>query len=140
LRSEAQIDELSALVLQLDERLDAEKAAARQARLDEQQRKEIARRLQPVAALIEQGDALQREAIRVSRHTVRSARLAERSIDAYRAAWQRTLELAERHPDAAELPREVEAIGRRLHDRAIRSALHAANVLTVQSDYRGALE
>jgi len=71
---------------------------------------------------------------------VKSARLAQAAIDAYRAAWSSVQALAERAPNDAALAEEAAEIGENAQERIVRAALHAANALTVQSDYRSALK
>jgi hypothetical protein len=118
----------------------AKKDAERRAKMDQKQKDDIEKRLKPIYAKIEAGDKAQRDAVAKSRNTSQSAQLAERAIDSYRAAWKDAQSLLEKYSDDQQLVQEVEGIGRRLHDDAIRAALHAANVLTVQSDYKGALD
>jgi tetratricopeptide (TPR) repeat protein len=139
-RSEEQLDALAAEIEGLGNQRDAERLAARQAKLDSKQREEIARRIQPIQARIGAGDKLYREAVAKSRNTSQSSNLAERAITTYRSAWDGLQDLQKRFPDDADVAREAVAMGAKIQDSAIRAALHAANVLTVQSDYRKALE
>lgn len=139
-RSEEQLDALAASVEELDTALRDAKEAERQAKLDAKQRDEIDRRFRPIEARIEAGDKLYREAVAKSRNTSQSSNLAERAINSYRAAWQSLQDLQKKFPDDASVAQEVVVLGSRLQDSAIRAALHAANVLTVQSDFRNALE
>lgn len=140
MRTEDQLATLADKVEALETRDREGKEAARQARLDAKVREEIDRKLKPIQRRIEEGDKSQREAVRKSRSTVASRTLVEKAIDQYRAAWKSLQELVEKHPDDAELARAAESMGKHLHDNAIRAALHAANVLTVQSDYKSAMD
>lgn len=139
-RSEEQLDALAAQVDGLEDQLDARRESERQAKLDAKQREAIDRRLKPIKQRIEAGDKLYRQAVAKSRNTSQSSNLAERAIEAYKSAWQGMQDLQKSFPDDAGLAQEVVAIGARLQNSAIRAALHAANVLTVQSDYKNAME
>lgn len=119
---------------------EAARAKQRQQRLAEQVRAEIDRRMQPIQRRIETGDARMREAMRNSRRTVQTTRLAEQAVEQWRAAWNAARELQNRFPDDAALATEVAALGEELRARSVRASLHAANALTIQSDFRSALE
>jgi tetratricopeptide (TPR) repeat protein len=139
-RSEAALAELTTLVDELDSQLRAIRTAARLARATGAQDKELARQLEPIRERLALGDRRLHEAISSSAQTVKSARLAQAAIDAYRAAWSSVQALAERAPNDAVLAEEAAEIGENAQERIVRAALHAANALTVQSDYRAALK
>lgn len=139
-RSEEQLGALSDMVEALEAKDREAKQAARQAKLDAKVRDDIARKLKPIEKNIEAGDKDQREAIARSRSTATSARLCEQAIAHYKAAWKALQALVEKHEDDGDLAQTAAAMGTRLHDSAIAAALHAANMLTVQSNYKGALE
>lgn len=139
-RSDEQLQALADRVEVLADAVAESQQAARQAKLAAAARDVIQRRLKPIRERIAQGDKQQKDAIAQSRSTVKSTRLCEQSIESYKAAWKSTQDLAAKFPDDADLAEEVSALGHRLQDSAIRSALHAANMLTVQSDYKGAMD
>jgi hypothetical protein len=116
------------------------RAKQRQQRLAEQARVEIERRMQPIMRRIETGDARMREAMRNSRRTVQTTKLAEQAVEQWRAAWDAARQLQSRFPDDAALATEIAALGEDLRARSVRASLHAANALTIQSDFRSALE
>jgi tetratricopeptide (TPR) repeat protein len=119
---------------------DSARAKQRQQRLAEQARAEIERRMQPIQRRIETGDARMREALRNSRRTVQTTRLAEQALEQWRAAWDAARQLQSRFPDDAALATEIAALGEDLRERSVRASLHAANALTIQSDFRSAIE
>jgi hypothetical protein len=139
-RSEDRLAELAAAVDALEARAREERQAARRARLDAQARSAIERRLTPIYEKISAGDQLLRDAYTKARTTGASARAATGAIAAYEDAWKAAQALLDQYPDDASLQSEVAAMGERLHEHTVRAALQAANVLTIQGDYRGALE
>jgi tetratricopeptide (TPR) repeat protein len=139
-RTEAQIDALDAIVDGLEAKDREKREATRQAKLDTKTRSEIDQKLKPIQKKVDDADKTLRDAISKSRNTSTSANLSEKAIDYYKSAWKALLALVEKFPDDAELARSAESMGKRIHDNGIRAALHAANVLTVQSDYKGAMD
>jgi hypothetical protein len=139
-RSEEQLDSYASLVGGLKLKVREKRLAGRQAKLDAKAKEAIQRRLKPIYANIEKGDKTQRQALAKSRNTSQSARLSESAIKSYKAAWKAAESLGKKNKGDAELGAELESIADRLHSNAIDAALHAANMLTVQSDYKGALE
>ncbi len=140
MRSEAQLDALAGMVEALEANDREAKQQARQAKLDSKAREEIERKLKPIQKHIADGDKCQREAVVKSSSTVASSNLCEKAIDHYKAAWKALQALGEKYPDDVDLERSIASMGKQLHDNAIRAALHAANVLTVQSNYKGAMD
>lgn len=140
LRTEEQLDALAGEVNTLADRLDGERDKARQAKLDAQAREKMAKTLGQVREHLAKGDKLGREAITKSRSTTQSSNLCEKAIDAYKAGWKKLQEVLEKASDDTDIAKEATELSQRLHDHAIRAALHAANVLTVQSDYKGAMD
>lgn len=138
-RSEEQLDAHGAAVQALEEQIQEQRQQERQARLDAQRRADIERRLQPIKKQIAAGDKKHREAVRRSRSTVASSNLCEAAIADYTSAWKALEQLVARFPDDAELAREAASLGQHLHEHAIRAGLHAANMLTVQSDFKNAM-
>ena len=140
MRTEEQLDALAGLVEALEANAVAAKDAARQAKLDAQTKDKMGKVVAQIREHIEKGDKSAREAIRKSRATVQSTNLCEKAIDSYKAGWKKLQELLEKGGDDAALAEEMGSLGQQLHDKAIRSALQAANNLTVQSDYKGAMD
>jgi tetratricopeptide (TPR) repeat protein len=139
-RSEEQLDALAGEVAALDERVATERENARQAKLDAASRDKTKKTLGQVSEQLEKGDKLSREAITKSRTTVASTNLCEKAIDAYKAGWTKLQKVIESAGDDNVLANEAGALSMKLHDNAIRAALHAANMLTVQSDFKNAME
>ncbi len=139
-RSEQQLDALAASVNALEGKQAATKQAERQAKLDAKAKAEVERRLKPIQDKITAADKLLHEAFVKSGNTSAAARSCEKAVESYKASWKATQSLAEQYPDDADLQNEVVAIGEHLHDHAIRAALQAANSLTIQGDYRNAMD
>jgi tetratricopeptide (TPR) repeat protein len=139
-RTEEQLDALAGEVQALAERIESERDKARQAKLDAQALAKVAKTLGEVSNNIAKGDKLSREAISKSRSTVQSANLCEKAIDAYKAGGKKLKEVLDQAAEDPELAKEAGELSQRLHDNGIRAALHAANVLTIQSDYKGAMD
>ncbi|MBX3463567.1 MAG: hypothetical protein KF830_10375 [Planctomycetes bacterium] len=139
-RTEEQLDALAGMVEALENQQIEKRQQARQSRLEAKARAEIERKMKPIQKHLADGDKSLREAIRRSNTTVAAANLCEKAIDHYRTAFRALQALVEKHPDDADLARDAEALGTHLHDHAIRAALQAANMLTVQSNYKGAME
>ncbi|HEX6810061.1 MAG TPA: hypothetical protein VF384_00435 [Planctomycetota bacterium] len=140
LRTEEQLDALAGQVEALDERQAGEREAARQAKVEASMREKMNKVLGQVREHLTKGDKLSREAIVKSRSSTQSANLCEKAIDAYKAGWKKLQELIEKGGDDADLAKEATPLSQKLHDNGIRAALHAANMLCVQSDYKGAME
>ncbi len=138
-RSEETLGELTELVSALDRQLREIRQAPRQARLESARARELDKQLAPVRERVALGERRLSEAIACSAQTVKSARLAQSAIEAYRAAWSSAQELAARAGEDPLLSEELVDLGERTQEQIIRAALHAANVLTVQSDYKAAL-
>jgi hypothetical protein len=139
-RTEAQLDALAASVDRLEAQATAKRQADRQAQLDAKAKAEIVRRLEPIQSKMAAGDKLLRDSYTKAKNTGAAAQASTKAIAEYKAAWKAAQALGEKYPDDAELQAEVASIGDTLHDHAIRAALQAANVLTIQGDYRGALD
>jgi tetratricopeptide (TPR) repeat protein len=140
LRTEDQLQVLGDMVAALVDQDRRKVQSARQAKLDAKVRQEIERKLKPIEKHIADGDKSYAEAVRKSSKTVASARLCDQAVDHYRTAFKSLQALLEKFPEDEELARDAETMVGHLHDNAIRAALHAANMLTVQSDYKGAME
>jgi hypothetical protein len=139
-RTEEQLDALVGKVDALEVAAEARRQDDRQARLDDRARADLERQLRPIRRNIETGDRRLRDAIAQSRRTSRSVGLASQAIDAYRSAWTTAEALRAEHPENDELGLEIEDIAGHIHDHGIQAALHAANMLTIQTDFRGAMD
>lgn len=140
LRNEEQLDALAAAVEGLQQADEKAKQDARQKKLDDKQRAEIERRMKPIDRAVKKGDEYLRKAISSSRQWTQSTNNASKAVDAYKAAWKDLEKLQKKYPDDADFSREAESIAQHIHDDGIRAALHAANMLTVRSDYKGAMD
>ncbi len=138
-RSEAALSELTELVNALDRQLREIRNAPRQARVESARARELDKQLAPLRERVALGERRLSEAIASSAQTVKSARLAQSAIEAYRAAWSSAQELATRAGEDPLLAEELVDLGERAQEQIVRAALHAAHVLTVQSDFKAAL-
>lgn len=138
-RTEEQLDAIATLVEGLGDKKKADEAAKRQARLDAKQREMIERNLKPIEKNVAQGTKLYNDAVRKTQ-TGASSKLCEQAIAEFRKAYNALKDLVEKNPDDEHLAAAAATLGKEMHDTAIRAALHAANMLCVQTDYKGALE
>ena len=139
-RTEEQIDAIAAIVEGLDSKVQADAAAKRQKKLDEQQRAAIDQKLKPITADVEKGTKSFKEAVRKSRQTAASTKLCESAIDSYKKAHKALQTLVEKNPDDVPLALAANSLGREMHDNAIRAGLHAANMRTIQGDFKDAYD
>jgi tetratricopeptide (TPR) repeat protein len=140
LRTEQQLDALAGEVTALEERAANARDAARQAKLDAKAREQMNKTLAQIREHLTKGDKLSREAISKSGSTVQSTNLCEKAIDAYKAGWKKLQDLIEKSGDDFAIAKEASSLSQRFQENGIRAALHAANMLTVQSDFKGAME
>ena len=94
----------------------------------------------PVLHLVEQGDKFQRDGLQNARHTVRARKSHDAALAKYAAASRRLEAVLDRRGDDAETRAEAQRIARRIADSSTAATLHAANALTVQTNYRAALD
>jgi hypothetical protein len=139
-RTDEQLAALSTAVEALELAASDAKETARQQKLDSKARESLQRKLKPIRDKVAQGDKLQSQAFAKSRNTSQSAKMCEQSIEAYKSGWKGLEDLTKQLETDAELASEASELASRIHDNGIRSALHAANMLTVQSDFKGALD
>ncbi len=102
--------------------------------------RDIQKRSEQVRELTERGDERLRRAYAVSASTRESERLSRQAIEDYESAWKLVQELASDYPDHGQLQGMVLDLGQRYEADVIRASLHAASVLTTQTDYPGAEE
>lgn len=139
-RDEAQLDALAGEVHALADRLDAERDQQRHASHDAQALAKVSKTLGEVREQLAKGDKLTREAISKSRSTTQSTALCKQAVDAYVVGGKKLKEVLEQAAEDAVLAKEAGELSKRLHDNGIHAALHAANMLTIQSDYKGAMD
>lgn len=139
-RSEEQLDAVAAKVETRQARKRTERAAERAIQRAEQEQREIERRLQPIEKEVDKADKIYRDAVRKSRSTSTSTRLCERAVDSYKKSWDALQKLVNQHPQDEVLQETAEDLAARMESGAIRAALHAANMLTFQSNYKEAME
>lgn len=138
-RTEQQLDAVAAAVEDLEGQRKQEQVSKRQARLDEKQRQSIERHLKPLETDVEKGTKAYKEALRKTA-TGASTKLCEQAIEHYKKAYHGLNALVEKNPDDAQLAGAAASLGKEIHDNGIRAALHAAQMLCVQSDYKNAME
>ena len=138
--SQQQLDSVSQSVHGLASDQKDKRMAAQQQQMDQQTQQRINERLAPIQKEVAQGDQYYAQAIRVSNQTVESRQLCQRAIDTYKNAWQRLQALLKQYPDDKHLATVATSMGHHMHDQAIRAGLHAASVLTTQTDYKDAMK
>lgn len=139
-RTEEQLDAIAKTVEACADKRKQSRSDARKNRLDEKTHKEIEQRLVPIRKNIANGDKSYRQAVRKSRSTTTSSKLCDYAVRSYKKAWDQLTKLLKAHPEDRHLADIAAELGKQIHDQGIRAALHAANVLTVQSDYKGAMD
>lgn len=139
-RTEDQLGAMFDRLAAAEEEKRAARRAAAATREASARRAEQEQQWQRIVARVEEADALVREGLRQSRRTVQATRRYERAIETYRAAWQALEGLLAQRPDDAELQERAGRLGERIQSSAAEAALHAGNALTVQGDYRSALD
>jgi hypothetical protein len=138
-RTEQQLGAWEAAIDDLERSMQVRHQAEREAKLDAQIRQNIERRLELILVRVAAADALRQEAVAKSRQTAQSARTDERAVEAYKAAAKELLALRAQYANDEPLIESADAILEQMHDSGIAAALHAANMLCVQSDYKGAM-
>ena len=94
----------------------------------------------PIYKQVEAGDKHAREGLKNARKTVAAVNCHEKAIDSYRSAWKATQKLLEENEGKDAIHEEASRLANRIRNSAIQSALHAANALVLQSNYREATE
>jgi tetratricopeptide (TPR) repeat protein len=139
-RTEEQFNAIAASVEGLEATKKQQKDAARQANLDAKQREAIAKRMKPIEDDVAKANKRYQDAVRKSRSTTASTKLCEEAIDLYKKAYKALQALLEKNADDAQLADTAATLSKEMHDSAIRAALHAANMLCIQSDYKNAMD
>ena len=139
-RSEDELHAIAQRVEKVENQRVAMRNKAHDRRADERQRKAVERHLKPIQKEIGKADKHYRDAVRKSRSTAVAAKLCDRAVKEYTKAWKATTKLTAEFPDDEHLAMVAADMTHHIHDNAIRAALHAANVLTTQSDYKGAMD
>jgi hypothetical protein len=138
-RTEEQLEKLAEEVATLRESVQAKEATEREAQLDEKLRADLAKKLEPIKKKSASGDKKLTKAMAQSNSTSASARGCDSAVDDYKAAWKLTQELLKAHADDDVVQTSLAPITDHLLASALRAAMHAASVLTLQSDYKGAM-
>jgi len=139
-RTEEQFSAIAASVEGLEATKKQQKDTARQANLDAKQRDAIAKRMKPIEDDVAKANKRYQDAVRKSRSTTASTKLCEEAIDLYKKAYKALQALLEKNADDAQLADTAATMGKEMQDSAIRAALHAANMLCIQSDYKNAMD
>jgi len=139
-RTEAQLEALAEKVAVLRESVESKEAAEREAKLDEKAKAELAKKLEPIRKKSASGDKKLTKALAQSGSTAASAKTCDSAVDDYKAAWKLTQELLKANADDESVQESLAPIADHLVANALRAAMHAASVLTLQSDFKGAME
>lgn len=139
-RSEDELHAIAQRIEKVENLRVAMRNKAHDSRADDRQRKAVERHLKPIQKEIAKADKYFRDAVRKSRSTAASAKLCDRAVKEYTKAWKATTKLTAQYPEDEHLSMVAADMTHHIHDNAIRAALHAANVLTTQSDYKGAMD
>ena len=140
-RTEQQHAAYAASVQALEEKIAAKREAAQPPKVaDAKAREQIQGKLAKIQKDVADGDSLLQQAIASSRQTVKSTKFCEQAIESYKSAAKALQALSEQNANDSDFARVAAPIGQRIHDHGIRAALHAANNLTTQSDFKGAMD
>jgi len=135
-------EQLHAVALSVEEVEGAKKAHAksmREQRMNKKEQETISRHLKPIQEQVDRADAKYKEAVRKSQSTTQSSHLCADAVRRYKLAWKALQKIMKEHPSDKHLAMVGADLGHHIHDNAIRAALHAASVLTTQSDYKNAM-
>jgi len=139
-RTEEQLEKIAESVAVLREGVESKEAAEREAKLDEKAKADLAKKLEPIKKKSASGDKKLTKALAQSSSTAASARGCDSAVDDYKAAWKLTQELLKAHADDEAVQTSLAPIADHLVASALRAAMHAASVLTLQSDFKNAME
>ncbi len=139
-RSEEQLHAIAVKVEAAESARTAARHESHDRRADDGQRRMVEQHLKPIQKEIAKADKYLGEAIRKSSSTAQSAKLCDSAVNEYTKAWKATTKLKGKYPDDDHLAMVAAEMTHHIHDNAIRAALQAANVLTTQSDYKGAMD
>jgi tetratricopeptide (TPR) repeat protein len=138
-RTEQQLETIASAVEGLEQKVKQDEADRRQKRLDDKQRAQIQRQLKPIEDHVAKGMKTYGEAVRKT-STTASANLCETAVQHFRKAYDALAGLVDKNPDDELLASAATTIGKEIHDYGIRAALHGAQMLCTQSDYKQAME
>ncbi len=139
-RTEEQLGKLAEMVGALRDEVDDAKSAQLAAKRSKDQQTALQKKLEPIRVKNAKGDKELAKAISQSNSTAASVKSCEVAVGAYKDAWKQAQEVLKQSEDDPEAQEEIAALTDHAADRAIAAALHAANMLVVQSDYPGATE
>ncbi len=96
--------------------------------------------LAPVLQHLQRADDKVREGLRNARRTVQATRSYEQALRFYKSASVQLQALLKRYDDDPEVQEEGAQLVQRVKDGAVQATVHAGNALTVQGDFRAALQ
>jgi tetratricopeptide (TPR) repeat protein len=139
-RTDAQREALADMLQAAEDNVRAERDRAAADKASAAEQKEREKKLEPIFKQIQNGEKAQREAtVNASKSSVAKGKY-ETAFESYRRAWQAAQALLKANKDEEWITEAVGEIGQRLHKNAVATCLGAANALTIQSDYKNALE
>ena len=96
--------------------------------------------LAPVLQHVQRADDKVKEGLRNARSTVQATRSYEQSLRLYKSASVELQALLKKYDEDPEVQEEGAQLVQRVKDGAVQATVHAGNALTVQGDYRAALQ
>jgi len=96
--------------------------------------------LAAVVVRVKKADEVVKEGLRSSRTTVKAARHYEQAIALYKSAAQELQAALKKVANDPEAQEEAAPLVQHMKDNAVQAALHAGAAMTMQGDYRSALE
>jgi tetratricopeptide (TPR) repeat protein len=139
-RTEEQLTKLTEAVDALREQAAAKKATDQAAKRTKDQQTALQKKLEPIQQKSAKGDKELSRAIAQSKSTSTSVSACESAVAAYKDAWKQAQEVLKQSGDDADAQEEIAAITDHVAASAIDAALHAANMLVAQSDYKSATD
>jgi len=137
-RTEGQLAKLTESVATLRMSVQAKQAGDRAAKRAKEVQAALETRIKPIREGLARGDKEYAKAVAQSQNTSQSARTCETAVAEYKQAWTAAKDLASANPDDEQLQAELAELSDQIVESALRAALHAANVLTLQTDYKAA--
>ena len=139
-RTEEQLAALAASVDELRASAARKKDAARAEKLSKEQAAALEKSFEPIRSKSAKGDKELSKAISQSKDTAASARSCESAVAAYKDAFQQAQELSKKLEEDPAAQQELTSLVDHIVSSALRAAMHAANVLVLQSDYKSATD
>jgi tetratricopeptide (TPR) repeat protein len=139
-RTDAQREALADMLEAAEQKVVEDRKKERAAKASAAEQKDRDKKLDAIYKQIETGEKSQRDATANSGKTGQATNKYETAFNSYKSAWQAAQALLKANKDEDWVKEAVGDIGQRLHKNAVATCLGAASALTVQSDYRNALE